>query len=170
MLRPNPWLNGASYIPHELDFRGRLYGIPHFNFAREDQIRGLFLFADGEPIGDEGLLWLKAHVAKCAGSNSNLNFEQRVAWTDQNIDRIYDVAERALRCEPIPDLPDDPIQYIAACIELKQALDQGPDFITRLPVTFDGSCSGLQHLCAMTGAEEGRYVNLLNGNAGRDDI
>jgi len=82
---------GQFYIPHELDFRGRLYGIPHFSFSREDQIRGLFLFANGEPIGVEGLAYLKAHVAKSAGGNSNLNFEQRVAWTDQSIGRIYDV-------------------------------------------------------------------------------
>src|SRR5262249_50552550 len=55
---------GHFYIPHELDFRGRLYAIPHFSFIREDRIRGLFLFAKGEPIGKEGLLWLKAHTAK----------------------------------------------------------------------------------------------------------
>src|SRR5262249_14445690 len=28
------------------------------------------------------------------------------------------------------------------------------------PVTFDATQSGLQHLCAMTRADEGRYVNL----------
>src|SRR5262249_59192357 len=34
------------------------------------------------------------------------------------------------------------------------------EFITRLPLTVDGSCNGLQHLCAMTRAKEARYVNL----------
>ena len=62
----------------------------------------------------------------------------------------------------LDDLPSDaPYQFAAACVELVQALEAGPDYITRLPLTFDGSCSGLQHLCAMTRAEEGRYVNLV---------
>jgi DNA-directed RNA polymerase len=60
---------GRFWVPLNIDFRGRLYGIPHFNFAREDRIRALFLFADGKPIGDEGLKWLKAHVAGTAKGN-----------------------------------------------------------------------------------------------------
>ena len=56
---------------------------------------------------------------------------------------------------------DEPIQFVAACVELVQAWDN-PKFVTRLPLTFDASCSGLQHLCAMTRDEEGgRYVNLI---------
>jgi hypothetical protein len=51
--------------------------------------------------------------------------------------------------------------FIAACVELVQAWDN-PKFETRLPLTFDASCSGLQHLCAMTRDEEGgHYVNLI---------
>jgi DNA-directed RNA polymerase len=50
-------------VPLKIDFRGRVYPIPHFNFTRDDRVRGLFLFANGKPIGDNGLLWLKAHVA-----------------------------------------------------------------------------------------------------------
>ena len=62
--------HGRFYVPLNIDFRGRVYAIPHFNFQREDCVRALFLFADGEPIGEEGLKWLKAHVAACAdGTN-----------------------------------------------------------------------------------------------------
>ena len=39
------------YVPLNIDFRGRIYPIPHFNFTRDDRVRGLFLFADGKPIG-----------------------------------------------------------------------------------------------------------------------
>src|SRR5262249_35027831 len=161
------------YVPVTMDFRGRLYGISHFNFQREDNIRGLFLFADGERIGDKGLAYLKAHTAKAAGGNSGLNLEQRIAWTDQHIDYLYDTGSRALCKEAVDDEfirgLDDPFQFIAARVELTQALDGGPDFITRLPVTFDGCCSGLQHLTAMTCAEEGKFVNLT-ANATREDI
>ena len=61
------------YVPLNIDFRGRIYPIPHFNFTRDDRVRGLFLFADGKPIGKEGLLWLKTHVAARADG---------VAWSD----------------------------------------------------------------------------------------
>jgi DNA-directed RNA polymerase, mitochondrial len=36
-----------------MDWRGRVYGLPNFNLQREERVRALFLFADGEPIGEE---------------------------------------------------------------------------------------------------------------------
>jgi DNA-directed RNA polymerase, mitochondrial len=168
-------------VPLNIDFRGRTYAIPHFNFQREDCVRALFLFADDEPIGDEGLKWLKAHVAACADGTdwsqikkpSELNLERRVEWTDDNLPMLRQIGETFLRREDPSKiawaLPKKPYQFVAACAELVQALDQEPDFITRLPLTFDASCSGLQHLCAMTRADEGRYVNLTADDDG-DDI
>jgi DNA-directed RNA polymerase len=167
------------YIPLNIDFRGRINAIPHFNFQREDCVRSLFLFADGEPIGDS-LDWLKAHVAACADGTtwshdkrpSDLNFAARVAWTDKNLPLLRRIGEVVLRrgdpSEIAWALPKKPYQFVAACAELVQALDVGPDFITRLPLTYDASCSGLQHLCAMTRAEEGRFVNLTPSEDGDD--
>ena len=40
------------------------------------------------------------------------------------------------------------------------AIKEGSAYVSSLPVSFDGSCSGLQHLCAMTRAREGELVNL----------
>ena len=82
--------HGRFYVPLNIDFRGRIYAIPHFNFQREDCVRALFLFADGEPIGEEGLKHLKAHVAACADGTSwsrikkpsDLNLAKRVEWTE----------------------------------------------------------------------------------------
>ena len=53
-------------------------------------MRALFLFADGEPIGDEGLKWLKVHTANCGdfGKISKRAFEERVRWTDDNLEKI----------------------------------------------------------------------------------
>ena len=70
------------YVPLNIDFRGRIYPIPHFNFTRDDRVRGLFLFADGKPIGEEGLLWLKAHVAARADG---------VAWSDHTGPRLSEL-------------------------------------------------------------------------------
>jgi hypothetical protein len=57
---------GHFFVPLHGDTRTRLYGIPHFNFGREDYVRGLFLFEWGERIGDDGLIWLRAHGARLA--------------------------------------------------------------------------------------------------------
>jgi DNA-directed RNA polymerase len=170
-------------VPLNIDFRGRVYPIPHFNFTRDDRVRGLFLFADGKPIGEDGLLWLKAHVAGRADGVSwsdhqiarlsELNFAERVAWTDANSDLLRKIGEAVLRGDDPAKwnwaLPkDEPYQFLAACAELAQAWDN-PEFTTRLPLTFDASCSGLQHLCAMTRDEEGGcYVNLTPNEAADD--
>jgi Autographiviridae RNA polymerase len=172
---------GRFWVPLNTDFRGRIYGIPHFNFQREDDVRALFLFADGEPIGEEGLKWLKAHVAARADGNAWSNIEKpskldrkgRIAWTDANLDTLRSIGEAVLRRDEPAKLAwalpkSDRYQFLAACVELVQALNEGPDFITRLPITFDGTCSGLQHLCAMTRADEGRYVNLVPADEADD--
>src|SRR5262249_59723066 len=55
------------YVPMNCDKRGRVYGVPHFNFAREDHVRSLFRFAHGMPIGQEGdETWIMIHVPNCA--------------------------------------------------------------------------------------------------------
>lgn len=169
------------YMPLNIDFRGRINPIPHFNFTREDYVRALFLFADGEPIGVEGLEWLKAHVAARADGNawsrikkpSELNSEKRIGWAEENLPFLRQIGESVVRRGDAKDIGwaltmDEPCQFVAACAELVQALDVGPAFITRLPLTFDATCSGLQQLSAMTRADEGRLVNLTPSDDGCD--
>lgn len=153
------------WTPHNMDFRGRVYPMCNFHFQRSDRVRALFLFADGEAIGEEGLWWLKVHTANCAamstcsGKTDKLALIGRVQWVDQNLDKI-----RAMTECPLRDLwwteAADPFLFLAASFELITAIGVGPNYIARLPVSFDGSCSGLQHLTAMTRATEGALVNL----------
>src|SRR6202011_1452736 len=53
------------YTPMYLDFRGRVYAMPRFAFARGDHVRSLFLFKNGAPITEKGTYWLSVHVANC---------------------------------------------------------------------------------------------------------
>ena len=171
---------GRFNVPHEMDFRGRVLGIPHFNYQRGDHIRGLFLSADGERLGDHGLPWLKYHVAGCADGNtwsdnrkpSKLSFDDRIAWTERNLERLCKIADDVLN-GVVPErqwLPEDKVQFLAACVELKQALDTTPvsDFMTTLPISFDGCCSGLQHFCGLTRAPEGRLAGLTPSEVAED--
>jgi DNA-directed RNA polymerase len=164
---------GRFWVPLNIDFRGRVYGIPHFNFQREDRVRALFLFADGEPIGDSGLGWLKQHVAGTANGNKwsairkpgALHTAGRLKWTEDNLEKLCEIGRAVLRRDEPKTLawamPKEKYQFLAACVELVQAVEKGPKFETRLPIVLDGTNSGLQHIAAMTRAEvEGGYVNL----------
>ena len=170
------------WVGLNLEFRGRILGISHFNFQREDRVRGLFLFANGAPIGAEGLRWLKAHVARSANGNQwsrdprpgDLDFEDRIVWTDENLGKLRDIGERIMRGDyrdshgfPLKDgaLAKDKYQFIAAVCELTQALsaEVPEEFITRLPIMFDASASGMQHMLAIMKADTGRYVNIVKG-------
>lgn len=151
------------YTPCNMDWRGRVYALPHFNFQREDRVRGLFLFADGETIGEEGLWWLKVHVANCGDFDkiSKASFEERVKWTNATSQMVQFAADAPMLATDFWMKADKPFLFLAACMELTAAIATGPEYVTRLPVSWDGSCSGLQHLAAMTRAKEGEYVNLI---------
>lgn len=56
------------YLPHSVDFRGRAYPIPpHLSHVGSDLSRGLLLFAEGKPLGERGLFWLKVQLANMFG-------------------------------------------------------------------------------------------------------
>jgi DNA-directed RNA polymerase len=157
------------FVPHHLDYRGRIYATPLLSYQRGDAVRGLLAFADPVPIGEHGLLELKCYAAGKAKAGRGLNFQERVAWVDEHWDEIRRVGEAVLSGE-MPEIPDsvgDPVQYLAVCVELVKA-NNDPEFLTSLPVSFDASCSGLQHLTALTGSEDGKYVNLAESNVAAD--
>jgi DNA-directed RNA polymerase len=154
------------YLPHNLDFRGRAYVMPpHLSHLGCDGARALLLFADRKVLGPRGLFWLKVHVANLFGVDK-VSFEDRVAFTEENVDRIHACADT-----PWTDgdgigwweESENPWQTLAVCIELSAAL-RSPDpekYESCLPVHQDGTCNGLQHYAALGGDVEGaRAVNL----------
>jgi DNA-directed RNA polymerase len=159
---------GAFYTPCNMDWRGRVYPLCHFNFQREDRVRALFEFANGVPMTEEGLYWLKVHVANTGDFDkiSKQSFDDRVAWVDANLRVIIDCATMANK-ETFWHDADKPFQFLAACMELVDAIND-PKHVTHLPIAFDGSCSGLQHLSAMTKAAEGSLVNLTHSKKPQD--
>lgn len=157
------------WTPMSCDWRGRVYATCGFNFQRDDRVRALFLFADGAPIGEEGLWWLKVHVANCGAFDKvdKRPLEERVRWVDENMGMIEEITSNPRWSRKWTEA-ENPFLFLASCFELTTAMAVGPSFVTRLPISFDGSCSGLQHLCAMTRAPEGALVNLTPGEAPQD--
>lgn len=147
--------NGNKFwTPYNMDYRGRVYSTCFFGFQRQDYVRSLFAFHEGKPLGDRGLYWLGIHLANCGdfGKCSKKPFEDRHQWVQDNLGRIL-----AVGTDPKADLwwteADSPFLFAAACIEYAKAFTDPTGHLCNIPVSFDGSCSGLQHLAAMTRCE-----------------
>lgn len=155
--------NEKFYLPHNIDFRGRAYPLPpYLNQMGADNARGLLLFADAKPLGASGLRWLKIQIANLAG-NDKASMSEREQFAMDNLDKILDSANNGLHGERWWLKAEDPWQCLAACCELRNAL-QCPDpteYLSRLPIHQDGSCNGLQHYAALGGDAIGaQQVNL----------
>jgi DNA-directed RNA polymerase len=176
------------YLPYDLDWRGRVYSISHFAYAREDVIRALFEFAEGAVVENAGpieesdcLYWLKAHIAGMADGNtfsgnskpSKLSNPERVAWVNANLLPLYYLGlmlvelEESLGANYLYGL-DTPCQLMRACVDLVQydrERARGAKFITHLPLKYDACCSGVGHMAAMVRSLEGRFAKLTPDNS-----
>lgn len=160
--------NRNIYFPYNIDFRGRAYPIPpHLNHIGDDLSRGMLRFAAGKELGENGLWWMHVHLANVYGQDK-LPFDERVLWTESQMDNIVAVAD-----DPLADSNPagmwwleaaDPFQTLATCFDLVAAV-RSPDptkYISHLPVHQDGSCNGLQHYAALGKDQEGGFeVNLV---------
>jgi DNA-directed RNA polymerase len=159
--------SGPFWLSYHCDWRGRLIPNQHFNFVREDHVRAMFRFANGVPIDDEGRYWLKVHAANSHDETDKDWFSDRVAWADKNRDLIKRVA-----ADPVATFQewrdvDKPFAFVAACRELVASDD--PNFITHLPISFDGRANGIAHLALIAkDRAAAEMVNLLESDERHD--
>lgn len=159
------------FVPHNIDFRGRAYPIPpYLNHMGADHVRGLLRFSKGKELGERGFMWLKVHLANVYGFDK-ASLTDRAAFAETNIHHVIDSATKPLRGQRWWLKAEDPWQCLAACFELKAALDL-PDptkYVSSLPVHQDGTCNGLQHYAALGGDKWGaEQVNLTPGDKPAD--
>lgn len=158
------------YLPHSLDFRGRVYPIPSFNHQRGDHIRSLFEFANGKAIGDTGAYWLAVHIANCGDFDrvSKATFDARNEWVLANSEAITAIGNDPLGTIEEWSCADKPFSYLAGCIEWAGFMREGAKWVSRLPIALDGSNSGLQHYSAALRSPEGALVNLTPSEKPQD--
>jgi DNA-directed RNA polymerase len=153
-------------LPHSLDFRGRVYAVPHFNHQRSDHMKALFRFADGVPMGPDGGRWLMIHLANCGdfGKISKKPFDARLSWVRENEADILMCARYPEDAYDYWSQADSPFCFLQACFEYDAWMRSGfsEDFESTIAVAMDGSCSGLQHYAALTrSSQEAHHVNLV---------
>ncbi|CAK9801498.1 DNA-directed RNA polymerase, mitochondrial [Anthophora quadrimaculata] len=168
----NYFRNQIFWLPHNLDFRGRVYPVPpHLNHLSSDLGRSLLLFAKGKPLGPNGLDWLKIHVINLTNFRKGSSIKERLKYANENMDNIMDSAARPLTGKMWWAQSEEPWQTLAGCIEIANALKapKVEEYISTFPVHQDGSCNGLQHYAALgrdqTGAES---VNLYSFDSPKD--
>lgn len=159
------------YCPTFLDWRGRLYFRSTLNPQASDVIKGCIDFADRKPLGEEGLYWLKFHVANCCGYDK-ASPDLRVQWCDEHWGEIKKFIDDPLNVEP-PEV-DTAFTLYQAGLELSEALalPDPREYLSGVPVALDATCSGLQHYSAMLRDEVGGgLTNLIdNGGDQKSDI
>ncbi|GCC30583.1 hypothetical protein chiPu_0009034 [Chiloscyllium punctatum] len=140
------------WFPHNMDFRGRTYPCPpYFNHLGSDVTRAVLLFAEGKPLGEHGLNWLKVHLVNLTGFKKKCSLKDRIDYADKVMDDILDSADNPLTGRKWWMNADEPWQTLACCKEIAHAI-RSPDpskYISYFPVHQDGSCNGLQHYAAL---------------------
>lgn len=161
------------FFPYQLDFRGRIYAVPHLNPQGSDYQKALLRFANGKPLGEEGWKWLAIHGANVAGFDK-ASLEDRVNWVFDNEEEILAIAADPYShrgwCGTIGNVEiDKPWQFLAFCFEWAGYCEHGETFVSKLPVAMDGSCSGIQHFSAMLRDQiGGSAVNLVPAELPQD--
>lgn len=153
----------SIYYPHNLDFRGRVYPMPTGGPSPQgdDIQKALLRFAEGKPLGEDGVDWLAIHIANLFGIDK-VSFEERIAWVHEHDALLVDSGEQPLDGARLWAQADSPYCALAACMEWAGYRREGPGFVSHLPIALDGSNSGLQHFSAMLRDPQGAAcVNLV---------
>ena len=156
------------YCPCNIDFRGRIYPVPSFNHQGDDFMKALIEYSDPVPLKDnkdiELLWWQGANL----WGNDKVSHAEQVEWVKSNHWKILDSAKAPLEYLWWTEA-DEPLQFLAWCMEYKRAEEhkestgEYTNFICRIVIAYDGTCSGLQHYSAiLRDPVGGSAVNLID--------
>jgi DNA-directed RNA polymerase len=152
--------NERFHFVYNVDFRGRAYACSEYLSPQGNDLqRGLLEFAIGDPLTDEGVWWLKLHLANSYGKDKE-SFDDRIHWATANAFWFQRIAEDPIGTVRDWEKADSPWQFLAACLAWNDYANG--ETLCRLPVILDGSCSGIQHSSALVADEDaGSAVNLV---------
>jgi DNA-directed RNA polymerase len=148
------------YFTYNTDFRGRLYPIQQIlNPQSTGAVKSFLEFAEGKLLTDDGLYWLKIHIANCYGLDK-ASYDDRIAWVDDNNQMLLDIAKRPLDTLKEWNEADEPLMFLAAAESLL-AYSEGRE--VHVPVSLDATCSGLQLYAGLMKDKQGaEVVNVVD--------
>lgn len=161
----------AIHFVYFADSRGRLYPMTYgLNPQGSDLQRSLLQFSKGKPVDTpDAIKWFHVQGANKWGFDK-ATLEERQAWVVERQDLLLSFAENPLDNMGWKDA-DKPLQFLAWCLEYRDWVnDKDGSFLSRLPISMDGSCNGLQNLSALLRDEIGGEATNLTANAQMQDI
>lgn len=161
----------AIYFVYFADSRGRLYPMTTgINPQGSDMQKALLHFAKGLPLDSpDAIRWFHVQGANKWGFDK-ATLEDRHKWVIERQEQILAFAD-----DPLVNLgwrdAGDPFQFLAWCFEYHAWYhDQDGSFVSRIPVSMDGSCNGLQNLSALLRDEVGGAATNLVPAEKMEDI
>lgn len=156
------------YFTYNTDFRSRLYPIQQLlNPQSTGAIKSLLQFADGVLLTEEGLYWLKVHIANTYGLDK-ASYEDRVAWVDANTPAILRWAEDPITYLKEWNEADEPLLFLAGIQALQGHFKGLP---VHIPISLDATCSGLQFYAGLLLDDDGgRAVNVVGTTSKPADV
>lgn len=168
----NHFRNRVFWLPHNMDFRGRVYPIPpHLNHLGADLARSLLVFHQKKKLGLDGFMWLKLHCINLTGLKKRESVRERLLFADAIMDDILDSADNPLNGRMWWSRSDEPWQTLSCCMEIAKVIRSGDpeNYESSFPIHQDGSCNGLQHYAALGRDSAGAYsVNLSPADIPQD--
>ncbi|XP_013393549.1 DNA-directed RNA polymerase, mitochondrial [Lingula anatina] len=160
----NMFRNDVFWLPHNMDFRSRVYTVaPFLQHMGSDLTRGLLMFGTGKHLGPRGLDWLKIHLINTTGFKKRSSLKERLIYANELLPEILDSADNPLEGKKWWRSSDEPWQTLACSMEIAKAIrsPNHEEFISHFPVHQDGTCNGLQHYAALGRDQAGaKSVNL----------
>lgn len=156
------------YFPCNTDFRGRIYPLSYLCHQGDDLMKSLLHYADPVPAqAEDDIAYLEVVGANLYG-NDKISLADRRKWIQSQASHIVASAQDPLN-NTFWEQADEPLQFLAFCIEYARALEYVASlgtfigFVCRIPIAFDGTCSGTQHYTAMLRDRiGGSAVNLID--------
>nr|QWO71450.1 RNA polymerase [Lyophyllum shimeji] len=187
------------YFPTFLDFRGRIYPTPNYlSYQSNDLARSLLLFESNNQLEDsnnylsilEQILnddiynkdknknkknytlsdidYLKLYLANVYGKNK-LTRAGRINWVNKNIEEMINIYEEDINLfnSKYVKLSKEPFQFVACFLAYYRYIKYNE--LINIPILFDATCSGIQHLSALSkDAQIAGLVNLLENEEPSD--
>ncbi|XP_072382845.1 DNA-directed RNA polymerase, mitochondrial [Diabrotica undecimpunctata] len=168
----NHFRDTIFWLPHNMDFRGRVYPVPpHLNHLGSDLARSMLIFAEPRPLGPHGLDWIKIHLINLTGLKKNDSVKERLKYANDILPEILDSADKPLTGRRWWAQSDEPWQTLSCCMEIADIVrsSEPEKFLSHFPIHQDGSCNGLQHYAALGRDSSGAYsVNLAPSEKPQD--
>jgi len=159
----------SFYLPTFADFRGRMYPLcTHLSYQGSDISRSLLMFDPiyKEELNEEGLHYLEVYLANLIGV-SGKTWNEKIEWVNENaykIVKLFIDDKDKFYNEYLKNVKE-PFQCISILMALMDVINSNKhdtSCIIDNPILFDASCSGIQHLSAMTrDVEMARKVNII---------